>query len=332
VTAAASPPPPPAEAPEEVSDYSGFDFRSEWTGRDRVTELERRIVRVALGPGSPGRVLELGVGFGRLTPELRRVAREYVGVDLNAGGLAELARATPGATGGEPAPRFVEANAYHLPFSDGAFSAIATVRVFHHIARPDAFLDEMARCLRPGGRLLLQYNPRPTIGTLVMDVRQGLRHPAPDRPSITWGDGEFLRVPGERFPIYVPTGRAVRAALGRAGFRIEGEWGTGAERLQRWFPSLWLHAFPPLPPVAPLLPSRFVLCERISRSSDRRTPSAGLLACPRCHGPIPDGPADSGWSQTCSACGFPVRYDGRVLHARYVPAGPSEPTDAAATD
>jgi SAM-dependent methyltransferase len=50
----------------------------------------------------------------------------------------------------------VAGRAEQLPFGDGSFDIVACVNALHHIARPARALDEMARVLAPGGRLVLE--------------------------------------------------------------------------------------------------------------------------------------------------------------------------------
>lgn len=56
----------------------------------------------------------------------------------------------------EPTPWSDETvDALHLPYADGSLANIVMLDVFHHLADPARFLDEVARTLAPGGRLLL---------------------------------------------------------------------------------------------------------------------------------------------------------------------------------
>ncbi len=43
----------------------------------------------------------------------------------------------------------------HLPFVKGALKGIVMTDVFHHISEPRSFLVESARCVRPGGALIM---------------------------------------------------------------------------------------------------------------------------------------------------------------------------------
>lgn len=112
---------------------------------DRVAEL---FVRAgALGPAS--RVLEVGIGTGRIAvPLASRVAR-YAGADLSAAMLGKLAAKRVGLP-----IDLVRADAARLPFADGRFDAVVGVHVFHLIPGWRAVLAEAARVLAPGGLLL----------------------------------------------------------------------------------------------------------------------------------------------------------------------------------
>jgi demethylmenaquinone methyltransferase/2-methoxy-6-polyprenyl-1,4-benzoquinol methylase len=117
------------------------------TWRARAADLAR------VGPGS--RVLDVATGTGDLALELaRRVAPggEVVGSDF-AEAMLERARAKAAALAG--APRFEWADAMALPYGDGAFDA-ATVgfgaRNFENLGQG---LSEMARVVRPGGRVVV---------------------------------------------------------------------------------------------------------------------------------------------------------------------------------
>ncbi|HEY2654433.1 MAG TPA: bifunctional demethylmenaquinone methyltransferase/2-methoxy-6-polyprenyl-1,4-benzoquinol methylase UbiE [Solirubrobacteraceae bacterium] len=117
-------------------------------------EWRRRAADLAeLSPG--GRALDVATGTGDLALELaNRVAPggEVVGVDFSEK-MLELARAKAGAR--VPRVRFEHGNALALDYADGEFDAAAVgfgARNFSDLQRG---LSEMARVVRPGGRVVV---------------------------------------------------------------------------------------------------------------------------------------------------------------------------------
>lgn len=97
-----------------------------------------------LGDAS-GRCLDLGCGTGLYADVLRRAGREVIGVDLSQDQLRIAAAREPVTAG----------DASLLPFRDGAFDDVAAIWVHGDIDDLPATLREIARVLRPGGRLVL---------------------------------------------------------------------------------------------------------------------------------------------------------------------------------
>lgn len=47
-------------------------------------------------------------------------------------------------------------SAYELPFADQSLDRVFAMFVLHHLGRLETFLDEVRRCLKPGGELVIQ--------------------------------------------------------------------------------------------------------------------------------------------------------------------------------
>jgi SAM-dependent methyltransferase len=118
--------------------------------RPEVSELVADRVEEAVGPAA--RLLEIGVGTGRIALPLHRRGREIVGVDLS---LPMLDRfRAKAAAAGLPPPTVLRADAGRLPFRDACVDAVLEVHVLHLVPTWERALEEARRVLVPGGMLL----------------------------------------------------------------------------------------------------------------------------------------------------------------------------------
>jgi SAM-dependent methyltransferase len=118
--------------------------------RPEVSELVADRVEEAVGPAA--RLLEIGVGTGRIALPLHRRGREIVGVDLS---LPMLDRfRAKAAADGLPPPTVLRADAGRLPFRDACVDAVLEVHVLHLVPTWELALDEARRVLVAGGTLL----------------------------------------------------------------------------------------------------------------------------------------------------------------------------------
>jgi ubiquinone/menaquinone biosynthesis C-methylase UbiE len=101
------------------------------------------------------RILEIGVGTGRIALPLAAHVRQIVGADLSRQMMQRLRekRTT------EPIA-LIEADATRLPFAAHTFDGAVVVHVFHLIAGWRDVLRELARVLRPDAPLLHARNHR----------------------------------------------------------------------------------------------------------------------------------------------------------------------------
>ena len=105
-----------------------------------------------LAGDEPCDVVDLGAGTGKLTRSLVGLGHRVTAVEPLEEMLAQLRDAVPGATA-------VRGSAEQIPLSDGSADVVTCAQAFHWFDREVA-LSEIARVLRPGGRLALVWNTR----------------------------------------------------------------------------------------------------------------------------------------------------------------------------
>ncbi len=126
--------------------------------------LDKRVQFVA-DRTLPGRGLDVGCGTGVLAARLAAIGWRMEGIDPSQGMLDVMAREAPEVEG-------KRAFGDDLPFEDSSFDLVITVAALHHVADPAAVrgtLIEMARVVRPGGRIVVwDHNPRNPYWKLLM--------------------------------------------------------------------------------------------------------------------------------------------------------------------
>lgn len=110
------------------------------------------ISHVGMAPGQ--RVLDLGCGWGYAAMLASSYGCESYGVDIDEATM-EFGREVAAKNGFTVDLRYARSTA--LPFEDAFFDRIISIETFEHIfpAERQRSLDELKRCLKPGGRIAI---------------------------------------------------------------------------------------------------------------------------------------------------------------------------------
>jgi demethylmenaquinone methyltransferase / 2-methoxy-6-polyprenyl-1,4-benzoquinol methylase len=156
--------------------------------RERAAELAN------VGPGSTA--LDVATGTGDLAIALARRGAEVTGSDF-APAMLEIARRKA------PGLRFEEGDALNLSYPDGSFDAATVGFGARNFADLDRGLAEMARVVRPGGRVVVLEITTPTkpplswfFGAWFDRVVPQLGRLAGDSDAYTYLPSSVRRFPG----------------------------------------------------------------------------------------------------------------------------------------
>lgn len=179
--------------------------------------LERRAIEAALpDPAHGRRLLEVGCGTGHWTEFFTTRGFDVTAVDLSRPMLARARRkARAGVALGQ-------ADAARLPFADGVFDVAVAVTVLEFVADALSPLAEMARCVRPGGKLIIGALNRWSLLGLLRRLRHVGRPSG--RRSATFAKARFFTT-GELRRMCAPYGRRVRVST--VAFILPWRWALG---------------------------------------------------------------------------------------------------------
>jgi SAM-dependent methyltransferase len=121
-----------------------------------LKQRKLREIEEQLGPTEGRRCLDLGSDNGVISLLLRRRGGSWVSGDLTEEAVSSIRGLV------ETDVHLVEGG--RLPFPDASFDAVAVVDMLEHVPEEHAFLIELARITKPGGRLVVNTpHLKPTL-------------------------------------------------------------------------------------------------------------------------------------------------------------------------
>ena len=201
-----------------ICDYEDSDYQTsfwEQGGRQYEDQAESIALQRLLPPQGE-LLLELGAGAGRNTP--RYVGyRQVVLLDYS---LTQLRQAVE-KLGQSQRYIYVAADICKLPFVDGLFDTATMIRTLHHMAEPQAALQQVRQTLQPGAIFILEYANKQNIKSILryLTKRQ------------TWSPFTLQSVEFERLNFdFHP--RMVRHWLEETGFTLQQQLAVSYLRLE----------------------------------------------------------------------------------------------------
>jgi demethylmenaquinone methyltransferase/2-methoxy-6-polyprenyl-1,4-benzoquinol methylase len=110
----------------------------------------RRALVAAVAPPPGARVLDVATGTGMVAAELLgQCDCTVVGIDQS----AEMLAAARARFAGDERVELIEGEAERLPFADQSFDALTFTYLLRYVEDPAATIGELARVVKPGGRV-----------------------------------------------------------------------------------------------------------------------------------------------------------------------------------
>jgi ubiquinone/menaquinone biosynthesis C-methylase UbiE len=219
---------------------AGYDLEAEQYDAARYhsaegrffNDLEVHLLRVWLRPGPGDKVLDIPAGTGRLSAALAHGGATVIGTDIS----GNMLRVAASKRCGDELRRvqFAQGSGVQLPFADETFDAVVSFKFFHLVPnerKPD-FVREMARVLKPGKTMVVEFNS-PYYGGVLAAFRYYFRkkHPGdmrvkcifPDQVGKLFEGLDVTRTYGVKLPlsgalssiIGVPVTKALNLWFGR---------------------------------------------------------------------------------------------------------------------
>lgn len=151
------------DAKEKVKDQFTRNAEQYVSSKTHATGDDLDLLSGWLQLKSNWKVLDVATGGGHVAKKIAPFVRYIIAVDLTRR-MLETARNFVSQQSDNV--EYIVADAENLPFLDEAFDAVTCRIAAHHFPNPRQFINETARVLKPGGKLLFIDNVVPDIDSI----------------------------------------------------------------------------------------------------------------------------------------------------------------------
>lgn len=222
-----------------------FDRASEYYDATRgfpegVADKISQFLASSLELTAQDRLLEIGVGTGRLALPIAPHVGHITGVDISRNMMRKLLEKRSN----QPVS-VAEADAHHLPFVSDAFDYAYIVHVLHLVAEPLRVLDELRRVIKPQGMLLHMHNRMRHDNEMKIIADIWNKHKPQRRTGVDWFEGDdFVRDAGwqnvtQHVYTYESHTTPRQFIEGIEKRRWSNTWSADEEQLQRGLAAVW---------------------------------------------------------------------------------------------
>lgn len=291
---------------KKIADYDtiNYDYSTYWKRREYEHLAEVLALKKLLKDSSDNWFLDIGGSYGRLLPTYYDNYNNPVIIDYS---LKTLQKNYSNIKRDFPNTYLIAANAYHLPFKDNSFNGALTVRVLHHIVKPDNYFKEIYRVLEGDSIYIQEFANKLHIKAVIkslFSLNFSLFKPGPyQQPDKGHHEGSRKHV---KVPFYNYDVKWIRENLKQVGFVVKKKLGCSFLRLnlfKRIFSLKQLLFFEKLSQnllsFTNIAPSIFLkLLVRKESSKKHIKKLEDILVCPKCK----DSLNFTKNKATCSSC------------------------------
>jgi SAM-dependent methyltransferase len=169
--------------------------------KDPIETTEQPVMRALMDEFGDGPILDAGCGTGRHTAYLLSIGKtDVTGTDAVEAMLEKAKQKCPGV-------EFQVADLDSQPFADASFDAIVCGLAYSHLKDLKPASNELARVLRPGGRMIVSA-PHPYVTGVL-----GWRAPLFDAEGNGWEMPEYYNTHQRYIEAFVGAGLSVRQCI-----------------------------------------------------------------------------------------------------------------------